>query len=153
MTSAPRLAEAGDVDGVARLLHAFNEEFAVPSPGVTVLAARLNRLLSAPTTFAVVAGAPVDCVALVTLRTNVWTDGFVALLDELYTVPAARNGGLGSRMLAAVVEEARRRGATDLAVEVDEPDVDAQRFYARHGLPVADPGTGDRALLLWRELG
>ncbi|MFC7430052.1 MULTISPECIES: GNAT family N-acetyltransferase [unclassified Agrococcus] len=147
-----RLATLADARDVARLLHAFNTEFEAPTPRAEVLAERLATLLPRDDAFAVVAGSPPNAVGLVTLRVNVWS-GTVALLDELYVEPDARGGGIGASVLALVVEEATRRGATELEVEVDEPDVDAQRFYERHGLPLVDAETGDRAFVIRRTLG
>ena len=146
-----RLATIADARDVARMLHAFNLEFATATPRAEVLAERLATLLDRDDVFAIVAGSPPNAVALVTLRPNVWA-GTVALLDELYVEPDARSGGIGAAVLAAVAAEATRRGATELEVEVDEPDVDAQRFYDRHGLPLADVETGERAFVLRRAL-
>ncbi|MFE0752015.1 GNAT family N-acetyltransferase [Gordonia sp. NPDC058843] len=147
-----RLATPADAEAIAELLDAFNREYDEPSPGPTVLALRLNQLLTGPGTFAIVVGAPISSMGLVTIRTNVWLDGGIALLDEMYTVPAERGRGLGSAVLTAAVAEATRRGAGEFEIEVDEPDVDAHRFYARHGFPVRDPATGDRAFVLRTEL-
>ena len=144
---APRLATIADARDVARLLHACNAEFDTPTPRAEVLAERLATLVERDDTFAVVAGAPPNAVALVTLRPNVWS-GTVALLDELYVEPGARSRGIGAAVLGLVMAEARRQGATELEVEVDEPDVDAQRFYEHHGLPLVDPATGQRAFVV-----
>ncbi|QCR19544.1 GNAT family N-acetyltransferase [Agrococcus sp. SGAir0287] len=146
-----RVATVVDARDVARLLHDFNVEFATPTPRAEVLAERLATLLTRDDAFAIVAGSPPTAVALVTLRPNVWA-GTVALLDELYVEPHARSAGIGAAVLEAVAAEAARRGATELEVEVDEPDVDAQRFYDRHGLPLADAETGDRAFVARRAL-
>lgn len=134
------------------LLHAFNLEYDDPSPGVTFLAGRLRSLLESTHAYGVVAGEPICSFALVTLRPSWWADGLVAVLDELYTVPERRGRGLGGAILSTVVWEARRRGATELVIEVDEPDHDAHRFYARHGFPLRDPATGQRAFVLRAEL-
>lgn len=146
-----RLATVADARDVARLLHAFNVELDTPTPRAEVLAERLAALLVREDSFAVVAGSPPNAVALVTLRPNVWS-GTVALLDELYVEPDARSQGIGASVLELVMAEARDRGATELDVGVDEPDVDAQRFYERHGLPLVDAETGDRAFLVRRSL-
>lgn len=147
-----RLAGPGDVNAIAVLLDAFNAEYGVPSPGPDALARRLGRLVEHPDAFMVVHGSPINSFGLVTLRPTVWADGPVATLDELYTVPEHRSRGVGSRVLAAVEAEAVARGAAELVVEVDEPDVDAQRFYDRHGLPLRESATGDRAFVLRKEL-
>lgn len=149
---APRIATLEDADEVAGLLHDFNTEFDTPSPGPDVLAGRVRRLLAGDSAFAVLAGRPAVAVALVTLRPNVWYDGRVALLDELYVVPQRRNGGIGSDVIAEVLRRARVGGADAVEINVDEGDVDAQRFYRRHGFSDLEPDTGERALYFFREL-
>ncbi|AWO86832.1 GNAT family N-acetyltransferase [Gordonia terrae] len=150
--NSARLATPADAPAMADLLDAFNREYDEPSPGPSVLTRRLRELLSGTTTFAIVAGDPVISIGLVTIRTNVWVDGGIALLDEMYTTPVERSRGLGGAVLTAAVAEAARRGAGEFEIEVDEPDVDAHRFYRRHGFPVRDPATGDRAFVLRKEL-
>src|SRR3954467_13437394 len=105
-----RVAEPQEAEVVAGLLHDFNTEFETPSPGVAVLVAHLRALLGGASTIALLAGDPASAVALVTLRPNVWYDGPVALLDELYVRPELRGRGLGSALLAATEREVGRRG-------------------------------------------
>src|SRR5436305_10363155 len=138
---APRLATPDDADDLARLLHDFNTEFDTPTPGVDVLAGRLRTLLAGDDTFAIVAGAPGVAVALVTLRPNVWYDGPVALLDELYVEPPRRGEGIGSAVIELLIATARARRVELVEINVDEFDVDAQRFYVRHGFAATDPGS------------
>ncbi len=149
-----RLATAADADAdaVARLLHDFNVEFETPTPGVDVLAHRLVHLLGDGSTFAILAGEPSAAVAVVTLRPNVWYDGPVALLDELYVVPSLRGQGIGSRIVDLLVAECRARGVGLIEINVDEADVDAQRFYERHGFTGLGPETGERAFYYERSL-
>lgn len=147
-----RRAAPADARVVAELLHAFNAEFDTPSPGPAVLTDRLGRLLAGDDTVTFLSGEPPVAVAVVTFRPNVWFDGPVALLDELYVEPAARNCRIGSALLAAVVELARTRGAGLVEINVDEGDVDAQRFYERHGFSGIEPDTGERAYYYSLEL-
>jgi GNAT superfamily N-acetyltransferase len=149
----PRLATAGDADELARLLHDFNTEFDTPTPGVPVLAGRLRGLLAGDRTFAIVAGEPVVALALVTLRPNVWYAGQVALLDELYVVPDLRGRGIGSAVIDLMMATARERGVDLVEINVDEGDVDAQRFYVRHGFSPTEQGSTERAFYYWQELG
>ncbi len=142
----PRIASAADAEELARLLHEFNAEFDTPTPGVAPLAARLRALLCTDHTFAILAGAPAVAFGLVTLRSNVWHDGLVALLDELYVAPAFRNQQIGSAIIATLLQESVTRGIELIEINVDESDVDAQRFYQRHGFGVIEPDTGERAL-------
>jgi GNAT superfamily N-acetyltransferase len=147
-----RIATARDADVVATLLHDFNTEFDTPSPGVAALAARLRELLPTDTTIALLAGEPAAGVALVTLRPNVWYEGPVALLDELYVRPDLRGRGMGTALLERAVEHVRARGAELFEVNVDEGDTGARRFYERHGFTTTPQGQSDRMLYYEREL-
>lgn len=148
-----RLARVEDADEVARLLHDFNREFDTPSPGVTVLGERLRGLLAGEVTVAILAGRPAVGVALVTLRPNVWYDGPVALLDELYVRPDLRGQGIGSSIIGELLALARNRGVELVEINVDESDVDAQRFYKRHGFCGTETAEStERSFYYWQEL-
>ncbi|GAA1232900.1 GNAT family N-acetyltransferase [Microbacterium phyllosphaerae] len=147
-----RRAEVSDAVTVAELLHAFNTEFDTETPGVEVLAARLRMLLDEPLTFAVLGGSPATGVALVTLRPNVWSDGPVALLDEMYVEPEQRGSGIGSAILRRMVEICRELGVAAIEINVDESDAAAMRFYERHGFSGTDPDSGERAFYFYRAL-
>ena len=148
-----RVASPADADDVARLLDAFNREFETPTPGTTVLTTRLTRLLAGDDVFALLAGDPAVAFALLTLRPNVWYDGPVALLDELYVAPGHRRLGIGSAMLAAAEALILRRGGELLEINVDGEDIDARRFYERHGYRNSNPGQDDPLLYYYRDLG
>jgi GNAT superfamily N-acetyltransferase len=147
-----RLASAADAGDLASLLHAFNSEFEVPTPGPAVLASRLVPLLEGSWTFAVLAGAPPQGFALVTLRTNVWFVGLVAMVDELYVEPPVRGGGLGTALMTFVEQECRARSVDFVEINVDSGDTDARRFYERIGYSGVDPDSGEPALFYSREL-
>jgi GNAT superfamily N-acetyltransferase len=147
-----RLATVGDADELAQLLYDFNLEFDTPAPPVPTIARRLRELLARDATFAFLAGTPAVGVGLVTLRPNVWYQGPVALLDELYVVPDRRGQGVGGSMIELFVDECRRRGVELVEINVDESDVDAQRFYRRHGFSDVDRDSGERAFYFLQEL-
>src|SRR5690606_6997006 len=147
-----RRATVDEAGEVARLLHDFNTEFDTPSPGAEVLTPRLERLLGGDDTLALLAGEPGVAVALATLRPNVWYDGPVALLDELYVEPDLRGQGIGSAIITELLSIARARGVGLVEINVDEADVDAQRFYERHGFSGVEPTTGERAFYYSQEL-
>lgn len=153
MTTDVRLATPDDAEELARLLHDFNAEFDTPTPGPAVLAPRLRELLAGDATFALLAGSPAVGCSLTTLRPNVWYEGLVALLDELYVVPDRRSEGIGTTLLDQHDAECRRRSVDLIEINVDQSDVDAQRFYERHGFDGNDPDTGERAFYYSRELG
>jgi GNAT superfamily N-acetyltransferase len=152
VTRDVRVATVDDAGEIGRLLHDFNAEFDTPTPGPDVLAARLRLLLGSHGTFAIVAGTPAVAVALVTLRSNVWYDGSVALLDELYVVPELRGHGIGTAIIGKLLSLAHATGVDLIEINVDEPDVDAQRFYVRHGFSSTEPGSDERAFYFFREL-
>jgi GNAT superfamily N-acetyltransferase len=138
--SSPRVATTSDAETVARLLDAFNREYGTPTPGPEVLAARLRGLLAGGDVIALLAGDPAVAVALLTLRPNVWSDGPVVLVDELYVAPEARGHGLGSALVVAVESLTRERGGELIEIAVDGADTDAHRFYERHGYSSTEGG-------------
>jgi GNAT superfamily N-acetyltransferase len=147
-----RRAAVDDAQAIAGLLHDFNTEFGEPSPGAEVLTARLRVLLAGDRTFALISGSPPIAVALVTLRPNVWYAGQVALLDELYVVPERRGQGIGSSLIGLLRSTAEAMSVDLIEINVDEGDVDAQRFYERHGYAATAPGSAERAFYYWQEL-
>ena len=152
MQIACRHATSADAAEVGRLLHQFNTEFDTPTPGPGVLTDRFVELLGAGSTFAVLAGSPAVAIALVTLRPNIWFTGPVALLDELYVEPDARGRGVGTAIISSLLDTAVERRVGLIEINVDEGDVDAQRFYRRHGFTEVDPDSDERALYFFREL-
>jgi len=149
---SPRLATVDDAVDVAGLLDDFNSEFDTPTPGRAVLADRLRALLARDATFAIVAGTPAVAVALVTLRTNVWYSGDVALLDEMYVAPELRGRGIGSAIMQQLISISTERRVELIEINVDEGDVDAQRFYERRGFSSTEAGSTERALYYSREI-
>lgn len=148
----PRLANADDSAEVGRLLHDFNTEFETPSPGAVVLSERLATLLAGESMFAILAGSPAFAVALVSVRPNVWYAGRVGLLDELYVDPSRRSEGTGSAILSLLVGHALTVGIDAIEINVDEGDIDAQRFYERNGYSSIEPDTKERAFYYFQEL-
>lgn len=147
-----RRAVAADAEVVAGLLDAFNREFDTPTPGVPVLTGRLQRLLPGGDVVALLAGKPAAGLALLTLRPNVWYDGPVGLLDELYVIPPLRGHGTGTPLLRAAEDVVRSRGGHLLEITVDGDDAGARRFYERHGYRNSESGSDEQLLYYFREL-
>ena len=55
-------------------------------------------------------------------------------LKQLYTDPDRLSRGLGSRLMAWALDQARAAGADELQLSVYADNPDAHRFYARYGL-------------------
>ncbi len=137
---------------VARLLDDFNREYDTPTPGVDVLTGRLQRLLAGDRVVALLPDGGDVGLALLTLRPNVWYEGPVGLLDELYVVPDLRGGGIGTALLHGSEQVVRDRGGDVLEINVDGDDVDARRFYERHGYRNSEHGSQEQRLYYFREL-
>jgi [ribosomal protein S18]-alanine N-acetyltransferase len=54
-------------------------------------------------------------------------------VQTLAVSPGRQRQGLGSALLAALVEEAQRRGIHEVLLEVRADNAPALRLYARHG--------------------
>ncbi|GAA4900559.1 L-amino acid N-acyltransferase YncA [Actinomycetospora succinea] len=138
-----RRAGPDDAATVATLLDDFNTEFDTPTPGVAVLTARLTERLRGDDLVALLHDSPdrpADGLAVVSFRPNVWFDGPVALLDELYVRPDRRGRRIGHAIITAVEALAAGRGGRIVEINVDGEDVDARRFYAAHGYAFIEPG-------------
>jgi GNAT superfamily N-acetyltransferase len=146
------VATVRDADVVAGLLDDFNREYGTPTPGRSVLSARLRRLLAGDDLFAVLTGDPAVAVALVSLRPSVWYPGPVAVLEELYVTPRLRGRGIGSALLAAVEDAVLERNGELLEINVDDDDSGARRFYEGHGYANTEPGSDEALLYFYREL-
>lgn len=148
------LAEVSDAETLTQLQIDFGDEFDSPEPPFAALLPRFRRVLADPHAFAILSGPRTDPTgyALVTLRPTVYCDDLLAVLDELYVRPALRGKRIGSALLAAAVRETRRRKGGEMHINVDEIDVDARRFYERHGFVNVEPGTDYRMLCYTGEL-
>ncbi len=146
-----RVAGVGEAAVVARLLDTFNREYDTPTPGSDVLQRRLEQLLAGDRVSALLVQEPAVGLALVTLRPSVWYEGPVGLLDELYVAPDRRNLGLGSALLKAAEDVVGERGGEVLEINVDSDDVDARRFYERHGYRNTEHRSDKPLLYYFRE--
>ena len=149
-----RFAVPDDAPTAARLQVEFAVEFDSPTPSREVLTPRYRELIADESAFVMFAGAPPEPqgYAVVTLRPTVYCDGPLAVLDELYVAPGLRGGGIGTALLQHAITEVLRRGGGEMHINVDEDDVDARRFYERHGFVNVEPGTDYRMLCYIQEL-
>jgi GNAT superfamily N-acetyltransferase len=137
---------------VAEMLDDFNREFGEPTPGADVLEQRLRALLDRDDVAVLLPDDALDGLALLTFRPGVWDEGPVALLEELYVKPPLRNRGIGTELLHEAFAVARAQGSSTFEVNVDEEDVDARRFYERHGVLPIEPGREYRSFYYSRTL-
>ena len=144
-----RLATPADAQSLGVLLHEFNAEFDCPTPSAAVAAGRFERLLERAGVLAVVARVPpgreagTDVgFAFLTLRPTPYWDGPLAQLEELYVRADRRSAGIGTAIMELATSEVLRRGGEEIHINVDSDDVDARRFYERHGYSDVDPDSG-----------
>jgi ribosomal protein S18 acetylase RimI-like enzyme len=129
------LTTAADADRVAPLFDAYRRFYGLPSDVPLCrryLAERLSRDESV-----VLLATEADGTALGFVQMY---PGFSSLsaartfvLYDLYVDPAARQRGVGRRLMEAAAEEARRRGAVSLVLSTAKTNHPAQRLYESLG--------------------
>lgn len=124
------------------------------TPSAATFTARFQRLLDRDEVLVLLADSletPTG-FALLTYRPTPYCEGPLVYLEELYVRPHLRAQGIGTRLLRDVLSRAEALGCCEFHIGVDEADVDARRFYERHGFSNLEPDTGTRMLLYLREL-
>jgi ribosomal protein S18 acetylase RimI-like enzyme len=128
-----RKADAADAETIGRLLDDFNREFDEPTPGPSVLADRVRRLLASGDTTVLFGGSGPDGLAVLRFRLAIWSDALECYLAELYVVPDRRGHGLGRTLMEAAMEQARKQGADYMDLGTSEDDVAARALYESLG--------------------
>jgi GNAT superfamily N-acetyltransferase len=59
--------------------------------------------------------------------------GLVAWLEELYVMPSDRSRGIGTALIAAIIERARKAGIVAIDLEIDARRSRAESLYRRLG--------------------
>jgi GNAT superfamily N-acetyltransferase len=59
--------------------------------------------------------------------------GLVAWLEELYVMPSHRSRGIGTALIAAIIERARQAGIVAIDLEIDAGHSRAEALYRRLG--------------------
>ena len=138
----------------ARQLHAFNTEYAEPSPPVDQLARRLGELTATDQVVVLVARHEAEPVGVAVLRMqpSIWSEGQEAYLAELYVVPEQRGQGHGRALLDEVVRVAIDAGADYAFLVTSEDDVRAQRAYEAAGFRRTEGEGGPLMLAYERDL-
>lgn len=77
--------------------------------------------------------APIGYAVLCPPKLDMETAHGALELKRIYTLAGWQGTGLGPKLLAAVMDEARARGARDLYLCVFKTNVRARRFYEKHG--------------------
>lgn len=68
-----------------------------------------------------------------TIKNNLWQEGFLAHLDELVVNSAHRGCGLGSQLLEAMISLAKERGCVRVELDSAFHRTEAHAFYECRG--------------------
>jgi ribosomal protein S18 acetylase RimI-like enzyme len=79
------------------------------------------------------AGDGPDGFALMRFRPSYYAAASECYLAELYVVPEKRGQGIGRKLMAAVLDAARARGATHIDLNTSEDDRGARALYESLG--------------------
>jgi ribosomal protein S18 acetylase RimI-like enzyme len=126
---AVRRAGTGDAAEIAELLHDFNTEFSDPTPGVSALTERAQRLLADEEIAVLLSSEPSVGLALLRFRPSIWNDTLEAYLEELYVAPSRRGEGIGRALMETATEVAREAGASYMSLCTGETDTAARALY------------------------
>jgi ribosomal protein S18 acetylase RimI-like enzyme len=135
-----RRASAADTTAIGQLLHDFNQEYDDPTPGPSVLAERIGRLLEAAGTVVLLGGPGPDGLAVLRFRPGIWSEGLECYLAELYVAPGRRGRGLGRALMEAAIDQAKHHGADHMDLGTSEDDVAARALYESLGFTNREGG-------------
>jgi ribosomal protein S18 acetylase RimI-like enzyme len=145
-----RRASADDAALAARMLHDFNVEYDEPTPPVEELSGYVRALIESGEATVLLGGAGPDGIAVMRLRTAIWTGKPEAHLQELYVVPPRRGEGIGRALLEATMTAARAAGATGIDLNTGETDTAARALYEAAGFTNRE-GSPDGPSMLFYE--
>ena len=131
-----RLATLDDVPGLSGLLSVLFTQEAEFRPDPDAQASGLSLILGDPALGAIlVAREQERLLGMVNLLYTVSTalGRRVALLEDMVVAPGARGRGIGHQLLTSAIAHARAAGSARITLLTDTDNVDAQRFYRRHG--------------------
>ncbi|HET7207723.1 MAG TPA: GNAT family N-acetyltransferase [Terriglobales bacterium] len=68
-----------------------------------------------------------------TLKNSLWQQGFLAHIDELVVDESVRGRGIGTELLVAAIEVAKRQNASRIELDSGFHRTSAHRFYEQRG--------------------
>jgi len=129
-------ATKDDIPQLVSLLHLLFSQEADFTPDADRQARGLSLIIESPQTGVIlVARSGSEITGMVNLLFTISTaeGGPVCWLEDMVVRPESRGGGVGSRLLKAAIDHARRHGFLRITLLTDKMNSDAQRFYQRHG--------------------
>ena len=145
-----RIATSANAEEVARLLDRFQVEFEEYTPGAKVLVPRVRDHIEHDLSVFLLAGPSDAGVAQLRFREYLLTGAPIGYLEELYVVPERRGEGHGRRLMDAVLDLARGRGATTLELGTALSDTAARGLYESLGFTnLEKPGRPETRMLYY----
>jgi len=135
-----REARLADLDAMARLLASLFKQESDFSPSAAKQRRALELILAQPSVgqlFVITRGETVLGMVSLLFTISTAEGGKVAWLEDLVVRPDQRGRGLGTRLLRAVVDWARRKGLARITLLTDADNAGARRLYVRHGFSVS----------------
>ena len=135
-----RIAHENDASGIAAIVHAMPELRAVATGTIEATAEKITRNLrqaaatGTSTVYVAEFGGGVAGYCAVHWVPFLFLGGGEAYVTELFVHPAESGRGIGSGLLASVVDEARRRGCERISLLNGRKGEAYRRgFYAKRG--------------------
>ncbi len=142
-------ATPADIPRLCELLALLFTQEAEFSPDTSKQAAGLRQIIESPSVGAILAARDGPTIVgmvnvLFTVSTALGTR--VALLEDVIVDPARRGQGLGGQLVDAAIAFARDAGCRRITLMTDADNVDAHRFYRRHGFEASTMVTMRRGI-------
>ena len=135
-----REARSADVEAMVELLGYLFKQEKEFVPTAAKQRRALEILLAQPTMgrlFVLTRGSRILGMVSLLFTISTAEGGKVALLEDLVVRPDQRGRGLGTRLLRAAVDWARKEGLMRITLLTDSDNVRARRLYLRHGFAVS----------------
>ncbi|GLH74576.1 N-acetyltransferase [Geothrix limicola] len=130
-----RIATVEDSDHLAGLAVSFRNHLERTAPSDAQFQASIEYLLSAEDAAFYLAfeeGAAIGYV-LQRYRFSMWAAGLEATIEDLFVSPDHRQGGVGRRLIAFALEQARAKGCATVCLDTNEHNAASTRIYTQLG--------------------
>jgi ribosomal protein S18 acetylase RimI-like enzyme len=131
-----REARSTDVEAMVELLGYLFKQERDFAPATTKQRRALEILLAQPAMgrlFVLTRGSKILGMVSLLFTISTAEGGKAAWLEDLVVRPELRDRGLGTRLLRAAVDWARKEGLTRITLLTDVDNAHARRLYLRHG--------------------
>jgi len=129
-------ATQDDIGQLAELLQVLFTQEVDFQPDAARQAQGLGMIIDSPKTgIILVAREGREIIGMVSLLFTISTaeGGPVCWLEDMVVRPDQRGAGVGSRLLAAAIDYARKHGFLRITLLTDKDNASARQFYLRHG--------------------